>query len=344
MGSQFAVIYDLIIAVVLVLAVFGGVRKGFVSTVVGMAAVFLGFFCALAICTPAAELVYSSAVEKPVSEAVSKALDESMGSLSIGGLSDIDYDKITISGTPVNEIKLNDEGNGKIVLDLSDVGMSGSGIENADLSGFGFSTNEDFSSINGKSAQFTISEIDKNGIGRLVTAQVIAVRIQDSSIFTMLNDYTTAVGNAVPMLFGSMAEDISNGELSALRSLVITMMNTSSSVKTAVVDNIVRPTFMAVMRTIFFVLIFAIVTAVLEIVASALKIVNKIPVIGSFNGFLGGCAGLVKGVFTIFVICIIVRFVVTLTSDEVILINESAINATHIFRFFYDFDLLNFIT
>lgn len=344
MGSQFAIIYDVVIVAVLVMAVFGGFRKGFVSTIVSMAAVFVAFFCALGFCSPAAEWVYASAVEKPVSEAVSSTLDDSMGKLTLSALSDMDYSMVTISGVPADEVKLNYEGTGKVIVELSDVGLTGTGFEKADLSNFGFDGTEDLSSMNGKTAEFTMSEVSENGLGKLAVAQVIAVKLQGSSIFSALTEYTSAVGDAVPALFGSMAQSIDGGELSALRSLVLTMMNTSSSVKTAVVDNIIRPTFMAVMETLFFVLIFLIVTAVLEIIASALKIVNKIPVVGSLNGFLGGCTGLVKGLLMVCVICIVVRFIVILTGGEVMLLNDQAIESTYLFKYLYNFDVLNFLS
>ena len=41
MGSQFAIVYDIWIAVVLVFAIFSGAKRGFVSAVVGIAAVFV---------------------------------------------------------------------------------------------------------------------------------------------------------------------------------------------------------------------------------------------------------------------------------------------------------------
>ena len=52
MGSQFAIVYDILIAVVLVFAIFSGAKRGFVSAVVGIAAVFVGFFCAMTFSAP----------------------------------------------------------------------------------------------------------------------------------------------------------------------------------------------------------------------------------------------------------------------------------------------------
>ena len=344
MGSQFAIVYDIIIAAVLIFSLWGGCRKGFVGTIVSMAAVFVGFFCALTFSSPAAEWVYTSAVEKPVSEAVSSTLDESMGRITLSSLSDMDYSKIKISGTPVGEIVPDYAGTGKVIFELSDVDFTGSGLEKADLSMFGFDGTEDFSSMNGKTAEFTMSDINQNGLGRLVTAQVIAVKLQQSEGFAGINEYTDAVGQALPNLFGTMSQEINSGEMSAIRTLVLNMMNSSASVKTAVIDNIVRPTFMLAAETVFFIVIFIVVSALLGIIGSALKIVNKIPVIGKLNGFLGGCAGLIKGLLTVFIICIIVRFIVNASGGDVMLLNDTAIGSTYLFRFFYNFDFLNFLT
>ena len=344
MGSQFAIVYDIIIAAVLIFSLWSGARKGFVSTVVSMAAVFVGFLCALTFSSPAAEWVYSSAVEKPVSEAVSSAMDESMGKITLSGLSDMDYSSIKISGTPVGEIVPDYAGTGKVIFELYDVDFTGSGLEDADLGMFGFDGTEDFSSMNGKTAEFTMSDINQNGLGRLVTAQVIAVKLQQSDSFGGITEYTDAVGGALPNLFGGMSQEISSGEMSAIRTLVLTMMNSSASVKSAVIDNIVRPTFMLAAETVFFIVIFIVVSALLGVIASVLKIVNKIPVIGKLNGFLGGCTGLIKGLLVVFVICIIVRFVVNASGGDAMLLNETAIGSTYLFRFFYNFEFLNFLT
>lgn len=344
MGSQFAIVYDIIIAAVLIFAVFSGCRKGFVSTVVGMAAVFVAFFCALTFSKPAAEWVYSSVVEEPITAAVSDTMDESMGKLALSGLSDMDYSKVKISGTPVGEITPDYAGTGKVIFELSDVDFTGTGLSDADLSMFGFDGTEDLSSMNGKTAEFTMADINANGLGKLVTAQVIAVKLQQSPSFVSITEYTDTIGNAIPAIFGSTAESINSGEMSAIRSLVLTMMNTSSSVKTAVVDNIIRPTFTMMAETLIFAGIFIIVTAVLGIIAVALKLVNKIPVIGSLNGFLGGCAGFVRGILTVFIICIVVRFIITMSGGNAMLINDSVIDSTYLFKFFYGFDFLNFLS
>lgn len=343
MGSQFAIVFDIAVVVILAVMTFSGAKRGFVSTVIGLAAGVVAFLCAMTFSAPLSEWAYTAVVEKPVKEAVSSAMDESMGKITLSGLSDMDFNEVKISGTPVTSIIPDYAGTDKAVFDLSSVDLTGTGIEDADLSLFGFDGTEDLSAMNGKYAELTMSEIDRNGLGRLVTAQVIAVKLQESTVFAEISEYAEAVGKAVPELFGGTAQKISTGEVSALRALVLSMMNTSSSVKEAVVDQMIRPMFMIAAETLFFTVIFVVIASVLGVIASLMKIVNKIPVIGGLNGFLGGCAGLVKGLLTVFVVCILVRFIVNLTDGSVVLLNDAAIRSTFLFRIFYNFEFLNFI-
>lgn len=344
MGSQFAIVFDVVVVVILAIMIFSGAKRGFVSTLIGMAAVVVAFLCAITFSAPLSEWAYSAAVEKPVSDAVSAAMDESMGKVTLSELSDMKFDEIRISGTPAASIIPDYAGTDKAVFDLSSVDFTGTGFENADLSMFGFDGTEDLSAMNGKNAEFTMNEINTHGLGRLVTAQVIAVKLQNTPLFSQISEYTDAIGNAVPGIFGGTAEEIRNGGITALRTLVINMINTSSSVKEAVVDQMIRPVFIIAAETLFFAVIFIVVSVVLGLIATAMKFVNKIPVIGGLNEFLGGCAGFVKGLLTVCIVCILVRLVVNLSGGSVVLFNNTAIESTYIFKVFYNFEFLNFLS
>ena len=181
-------------------------------------------------------------------------------------------------------------------------------------------------------------------MGKLVTAQVIAVKMLDTPLFSEISGYVGVIGQTVPALFGDTADSISNGNAAALRSLVLTMINTSGSVRDSIMDHMIRPLFTLAVQTVAFVVIFAVVFAVIEIIASALKIVNKIPVVGSVNRVLGCAAGLVSGLLSVAVICIVVRLLVSLTDGSVIFLNNDTIGQTVLFRHFYDMGFLNFFS
>ena len=198
--------------------------------------------------------------------------------------------------------------------------------------------------MNGKTAEFTMADINENGLGKLVTAQVIAVKLSASPMISGIQEYVSLIGGMFPAQLQDVSQGISDGEISMVRSLVLTMINCSSSVKTAVIDYMLRPAFTMVMKTIFFAVIFVVVSLVLDLLARMLKIVNKIPVIGNVNGVLGGVCGAVSGLITICIICIIVRFIVYISGGNTLLLNDTAIESTFVFRYFYNFEFLNFLT
>lgn len=344
MGSQFSFIYDIIIAAVLAAAVFSGAHKGFVSKVAGLAAGIVGFICAISLSGPVGDWAYSSFVEKPLSEAISTTLDESMGSVTLPGVAGMDFDKVKVSGVPVTEIVPEYSGTEKAVFDLSVVDLSETGLDPSGLGNFGFGSGTDITALNGKAAEFTRSDIERSGLGKLVTAQVISVKMQDTPLFGEISGYVGVIGQTIPAVFGKPADSISGGDVTALRSLVLTMINTSESVKNSIMDHMIRPLFTLAVQTAAFIVIFAAVYAVIAIIANALKVVNRIPVVGPVNRLLGCAAGLVSGLLSIAVICIVVRLMVSLTDGSVIFLNDDTIAQTVLFRHFYDMEILNFFS
>lgn len=341
MGSQFSFIYDVIIVAVLAIAAFSGAHKGFVGQVVGLAAGLIGFICAVSLSGPVGEWAYTSFVEEPLSASISDTLDESMSGITLPGVSDMDFDKVKVSGVAVTEIVPEYSGTEKAVFDLSKVDLSDTGFDPSELGSFGFGAGTDISSINAKSAEFTRSDIEQSGLGKLVTAQVIAVNMLNTPLYSEIAGYIGAVGKAIPAIFGTQADELSGGDTAALRSLVLTMINTSDSVKDSVIEHMIRPVFTAAVQTVAFILIFAVVSMVIAIVAGALKIVNKLPVVGTANRLLGFAAGIVSGLIFTAVICIVLRLVIGLTDGTVIFLNEDTIEQTALFKYFYDSELLN---
>ncbi len=344
MGTQFAIIYDLVIVAILAGMTFAGAKKGFAGVVVGLVSVIVAFACAMAFSEPIAKALYENVVSEPLSEAVGEQLDNQMSSAFAQGLDNIDYDKVLVSGVPAGEARINYAGTGKAVMELTDLDLSGTGIENAELSVFNVAKDTDFSSVSGKTAEFTMSDIEKHGLGKLAVAQYLAVSAQSSDFITGFTRFADIVGETLPMVFGNKANEITSGSVTALRGVILTMMDMKSSAKDAVMEGIVRPGFIVAAQTIAFALIFIVVSAVLGIIASALKCVNKIPVLGKANAFVGGVAGLCEGLVAVFAVCIAVRFLVSLGGGDILFFNERAINSTYLFGIFYNFDFLNFLT
>ena len=342
MGIEYSFIYDLVVGALLLGFLFVGAKKGLAGVIVGLAAGFIAFFCASFLSTPIADYFYTTIVEEPLESAVNSSMDAAMDEITLVGLADLDYDAIVINGTPISEVSPAYTGTSKAVMDLSSVDLSGTGIQQLDLSAFGFD-DVDFSDVNGKTAELTMSEVSKHGLGRVVVAHIIAVEMQDTAVFRQIMYYTDAVGDTLPMLFGDMADSIAGGSEEAITTLILAMGETSVSVKGAVMDNIIAPVFKTAANTIVFLLIFIIVAAVLGFVSSHLSFLNDIPVVGGINVFGGGIAGLLEGVLAVFVVCIVVRLIIQVTGGDVMFVNNTVIEDTKLFNIFYGLEFLDLL-
>ena len=343
MGTQFALVYDLAVAAILIGMLFSGLNRGFASAIVSLSAVVAGFICAMLLSGPISEKIYVSFVEEPLNAKVNIAIDDVMGKMVMEGVEDLDYSVIRVNGVSVEDIQPDYSGTNKTLFDLSSVDLSETGISDVDLTKFGIYADTDYTDMDGKTAEFTMTDIDRYGLGQMIVAQVIAVNMQNSEFYRTFITFTDSVGDAVPMFFGNMAKGIRQGSDAPMRSVILIMLNAPVNAREAVVDGIIKPCFTVAVQTIVFSVIFFAVVIILNLIAKALKFVNKIPLIGGLNSVCGGVVGLLQGVLTVCVICLLVRVIVVLSGGNIIFFNNAVIDSTYVFDFFYDFDFLNFI-
>lgn len=344
MGTQFALLYDLAIAAILIGMLFSGLKRGFASAIVSLAAVVVGFICAMTLSEPISNMIYDSFVEQPLKQTVNIAIDDVMEKMVMEGVEDLDYSVVRVNGVSVEDIQPDYSGTNKALFDLSSVDLSETGISELDLTKFGLFSDMDYSDMNGKTAEFTMTDVDRYGLGQMIVAQVIAVNMQNSEFYRTFITFTDSVGEAVPLFFGNMADGIRKGSDAPMRSVILIMLNAPVNVRDAVVGGIIEPCFTVLVQTLLFTLIFFGVVIILNLIAKALKFVNKIPLLGGLNSVLGGAVGLVQGVLTVCVICLMVRVIVVLSGGNVIFFNNAVIDSTMMFGFFYDFEFLNFIS
>lgn len=342
--TNFAIIYDIITVGLLVGMLFAGFKRGFASAIVSLAAVVVAFICSMLFSGPIADVAYKSFAEQPIEQTVSTAIDSAVGSITFSELADVDFSAIRVNGAAVEDIQPDYGGQNKVVMDISNVDLSDCGITAEDLKGFGITGEIDLSKVNGKTAEFTRTDIERYGLGKMVVAQIIAANIRTSPSFGVIAEFAHDVGEAVPVFFGGMAEEIADGKAPAVRSVVLVMLSSSASFKDAVINGIIEPCVKLLVQTVAFVLIFCVVVIALSLLSKLLKFVNKIPVIGGLNSFCGGLVGLVEGLFSVFVVCIVVRLVTVLSGGTIMFFNAADIDSTYIFSVFYNFDFLNFIS
>lgn len=345
MGSEFAIVYDVIVAAVLLGMLFAGFAKGFTKSILEIAAVFIAFICAITLSEPSANAIYDNFVDKPVREQIAEVTggaDDSFMKLSPFASAKLDFEAVKINGTPVTEIVPDYEGTGKAVFDLTNVDLSKTGLSEMDLSLLGIKSTDDLSSVNARAADFSMSDIETYGLGKLVTAQYLATT-------AMQRDMAGTLGKVISTISGYLPSSVAceNSEsltVSAVRTVLVSMMDLGASAENALVEGIIKPRCVVFLRTILFAVIFALASVLLGIVIKLSGAVNKIPVIGKLNALAGGILGLGEGVLVVFIVCLAVRFIISLAGKDAVFFNESTIEQTFLFRHIYNFNFLNFLT
>lgn len=342
MGQEFAFVFDIIIVAAAVGMAFVGIKKGFARIVIEMLATVIALALAFFISEPIANGIYGQFIEKPLEQAVDEKIGgaEQLVDFKPFGETDLAFDKIKISDVPVTEIVPDYEGTGDAVMDLTDVDFSESGIEKLNLALFGVHNDVDFSSVNAKAANFSMTDIEKYGLGKLVTAHYLATCMVKSPVAETLGGIIDAVKNTLPMIFTDTGTE--SVSVSSVRTVVLAMIDTKSSVKTALMDGIISPACIIIIRSIVVILLFIVFVAILGLTARVAGFISKIPVIGKINSLLGGVAGLCEAAVMIVMLCLVTRLISSMFGGDVILFNDTAINSTFLFKRIYYLDFLNF--
>lgn len=341
MGEQFSIAFDIAIIAIPAVFAFVGLKRGFAKVVLGLVSTIAAFACAMALSGPIANAVYKNNIEKPIEEQIGNAADKTFSEFTLGNIPDIDFDKVKIGGTAAVDVELDYAGTRKAVVDLSKLDMSDTGITKEDLVKIGIIEDVNLKAMNAKTAELSMDDVRKYGLGKLAVAQYIAVNLVKQPQMKDFNSLAEKVSKYLPSISGSASAD-STG-ISAIRAITLRMFDTKDNFKDAVMNGIIKPNCMLLIRTIAFGVIFILVNLILRIVTAAAKLINKVPVIGKVNSLLGFVLGLAEGIVVVFIVCLGVRLAVSMSSANSILFNQTVIDSTFLFKRFYDFDFLNFL-
>ena len=342
MGSQFSLIFDLIAIASVVLMFFAGWRRGLANMVLSLAAMLIAFVAAMIFSTPISEMIYSNYVEEPLNKKVEEAVDNSFSSLTLGGFSAVDFDSVIISGNAANTIVPEYSGRDSAVIDLTNVDLSMVGFTAEDMDFLGRDISYNLRAVNMKTAEFTKADVEKYGLGKLTVAQFIAVSMIEKGDLEEFNKYIGIVEEYIPVKNSLATADTIT--VSHVRKVVLGMLDSRTTLGDTVMNNFVRPNCIIVIRSIVFVVIYILVVGILKFITSASKLIDKIPVIGDINSFLGGIAGAFEGILMVFIFCLATRLIISLFDGGTLIFNQETIDKTFLFKRIYNFDFLNFLT
>lgn len=342
MGEQFAVIFDIAIAAIVVCRFFVGWKNGFLKVVLGSAATVAAFLLAIVLSAPISSAIYSGYIDKPLTEKVEETVDKSLTELHIGDFSGADFSKAIISGTPADEIVPEYSGTASAVFDLTSLNLTYVGLTDENLKTLGLEERPNLSSVNAKTAEFTRADIEKYGLGKLSFAQYAAECLIKKGDFAEFNSLIEIVKGYLPGTVSTAGSD--SVTVSLVRRVVLNMLESKSTVADTVMNNMVRPYCTVLIRSIVFAVIFAAASAGIRIAANASKFLEKLPVIGKANSFLGGIAGLLRALADIFIVCLAARLAVSLFDGSTLIFNQATIDSTFVFKKFYYMSFLDFLT
>ncbi|MDR2533023.1 MAG: CvpA family protein [Oscillospiraceae bacterium] len=348
MGTQFSWFYDLLVIAIILGVTFRCFKRGFVSTVVSLVAVIAAFLAGLFLSGVLASAIYNGIIRQNALNHINKSLENMIDTEPLVMLSSLDLSKIILNETdnsgevirsfPLSEIDLTPDTVGNIDIDLGNVDLSGTGIDELNLAFWGL-TSEDLSGVDAGRAIITSAELANSELEALVLAKVLANTMQNGAEYDAVADAAAAVGNFIPQVSGNFSGGVSE----AVTQVIVTIIESGSGgITAALLDNLIAPVIMIPLRTLIFFILFVIICLVLSFTAKKLAVVNRIPLVGTFNSILGGVTGLLKSAVIILLVCISLNILITITGNDIIFLNTMTIEESVIFRHIYNFDLIKF--
>lgn len=103
----------------------------------------------------------------------------------------------------------------------------------------------------------------------------------------------------------------------------------------ALVDAALREPVLLMLQSVAFFAVFSVVLMVVRLLSRFFNGVNRLPLIGPLNSFLGGVVGLLQAVVFLLVGAFALELVIMFTGDSLFWLNRTVMDQTYIWRVFY---------
>ncbi len=133
-------------------------------------------------------------------------------------------------------------------------------------------------------------------------------------------------------LFGSKEQVVSN---------IQTAMSENSGTMTDAIVGLLRPMLVALISILTVLILFLLCMFALRMVDRLLIRVRRIPVIGTFDGLLGGVVGVLQACLWMVILVFLVKAVILLSSNGISWLNDEIVESTFLFKWLYHLDVTN---
>ena len=107
----------------------------------------------------------------------------------------------------------------------------------------------------------------------------------------------------------------------------------------AVSEHVVGPIVISMLQALLCLLIFFICVIIIKMIARSVQGVGRVPVLGPVNSALGAFLGVLQAIVAVYLLALAVSVIISLTADQLEWLNTGIVNATILFRRFYEYRL-----
>ena len=117
------------------------------------------------------------------------------------------------------------------------------------------------------------------------------------------------------------------------------LRGSNESVSESAEENLIAPIAIWIIKILIMVILFFILKLIIKPVSNLFKAVNKIPIIGPINALLGGVLNCAISLLVIYIVALLIKVIINITSNSLIFINNDTIQLTTVFKYIYNFGL-----
>ena len=105
-------------------------------------------------------------------------------------------------------------------------------------------------------------------------------------------------------------------------------------------EHMIRSNVLSIVKIIVFIVVFSLSLLIFKLLSRLMSFINKIPLVGPMNTFLGMIVGIIQGLLAIYIIALIIHVLIALSGGEMLVFNTKTIENTILFKRIYDFNIL----
>ncbi len=162
-------------------------------------------------------------------------------------------------------------------------------------------------------------------------AQGFVKRISD----TVSSGGAVSVADIVEKYAGFLPQHFIDSVVESVQGTVDSALSSNAAaIADTVVTEIIEPLFTPVIAIVLFFVAFAVFRMLVSLLVTALTNINRIPVVGGVNRWLGFCVGLVAGCVDLFLILCALWAVMVITGGGLPYLNEAALETSVFYKAF----------